>query len=77
MWLLLRLLITAVALFVATAVIPGIQLLAGTTLAKVGGRQAARAVPHHRILASVLGRDHRRSGQLAALGERRHEKDAH
>ena len=35
MWLILRLLITAVALFVATAVIPGIQLLAGTTLEKV------------------------------------------
>jgi hypothetical protein len=35
MWLILRLLITAAALFVATAVVPGIQLLAGTTLAKV------------------------------------------
>ncbi len=35
MWLILRLLITAAALFVATAVIPGIQLLAGSTLEKV------------------------------------------
>ncbi len=35
MWLVLRLLITAAALFVATAVVPGIHLLAGTTLAKV------------------------------------------
>ena len=35
MWLILRLLITAAALFVATAVVPGIQLLAGTTLDKV------------------------------------------
>ena len=35
MWLILRLLITAVALFVATALVPGIQLQAGTTLAKV------------------------------------------
>jgi putative membrane protein len=32
---LLRVAITAVALFVATAVVPGIQLLAGTTLSKV------------------------------------------
>jgi uncharacterized membrane protein YvlD (DUF360 family) len=40
MWLLLRLLITAVALFVATAVIPGIQLLAGTK--HHAGRAAAR-----------------------------------
>jgi putative membrane protein len=32
---LLRVAITAAALFVATAVVPGIQLLAGTTLAKV------------------------------------------
>jgi len=32
---LLRVLITAVALFVATAVVPGIQLLAATTLSKV------------------------------------------
>ena len=32
---LIRVLITAAALFVATAVVPGIQLLAGTTLAKV------------------------------------------
>jgi putative membrane protein len=32
---LLRVTITAVALFVATAVVPGIQLLAGTTLSKV------------------------------------------
>jgi putative membrane protein len=31
----LRVAITAVALFVATAVVPGIQLLAGTTLSKV------------------------------------------
>jgi putative membrane protein len=31
----LHVLITALALFVATAVVPGIQLLAGTTLAKV------------------------------------------
>jgi putative membrane protein len=35
MWVIIRVLITAVALFVATAVVPGIQLLAGTTLAKV------------------------------------------
>jgi putative membrane protein len=35
MWLILRLLITAAALFVATALVPGIQLQAGTTLAKV------------------------------------------
>jgi len=35
MWLILRLLITAAALFVATALVHGIQLLAGTTLAKV------------------------------------------
>ena len=35
MWLILRLLITAAALSVATAVVPGIQLQAGTTLAKV------------------------------------------
>jgi putative membrane protein len=35
MKLLLRVLITAVALFVATAVVPGIQLLAATTLSKV------------------------------------------
>jgi putative membrane protein len=32
---LLRVLITAIALFVATAVVPGIQLLAATTLSKV------------------------------------------
>jgi len=32
---LLRVAITAVALFVATAMVPGIQLLAGTTLSKV------------------------------------------
>ena len=32
---LLRVAITAVALFVATAVVPGIQLLAGTTMSKV------------------------------------------
>jgi putative membrane protein len=32
---LLRVAITAVALFVATAVVPGIQLLAGTTLSKI------------------------------------------
>jgi putative membrane protein len=32
---LLRVLITAAALFVATAVVPGIQLLAATTLSKV------------------------------------------
>jgi putative membrane protein len=32
---LLRVAITAAALFVATAVVPGIQLLAGTTLSKV------------------------------------------
>ena len=32
---LLRVAITAVALFVATAVVPGIQLLAGTALSKV------------------------------------------
>jgi putative membrane protein len=32
---LLRVAITAVALFVATAVVPGIQLLAGSTLSKV------------------------------------------
>jgi putative membrane protein len=32
---LIRVLITAVALLVATAVVPGIQLLAGTTLSKV------------------------------------------
>jgi putative membrane protein len=32
---LLRVLITAVALFVATAVVPGIELRAGTTLSKV------------------------------------------
>jgi putative membrane protein len=35
MWLILRLLITAAALFVATALVPGIQLQAGSTLAKV------------------------------------------
>jgi putative membrane protein len=35
MWLILRLLITAAALLVATAVVPGIQLQADTTLAKV------------------------------------------
>jgi putative membrane protein len=35
MKLLLRVLITAVALFVATAVVPGIQLLAATTVSKV------------------------------------------
>jgi putative membrane protein len=35
MWLILRLLITAAALFVATALVPGIQLLAGSTLDKV------------------------------------------
>jgi putative membrane protein len=35
MWFVIRVLITAVALFVATAVVPGIQLLAGTTLDKV------------------------------------------
>ena len=35
MWLILRLLISAVALFVATALVPGIQLQADTTLAKV------------------------------------------
>ena len=29
---------------------------------QLGGRQAARAVPHHRF----LGRDHRRPGELAA-----------
>ncbi len=34
MWFILRLLITAAALFVATAVVPGIQLLAGTALDK-------------------------------------------
>ena len=32
---LIRVLITSVALFVATALVPGIQLLAGTTLSKV------------------------------------------
>jgi putative membrane protein len=32
---LIRVLITAIALFVATAVVPGIQLLAATTLSKV------------------------------------------
>jgi putative membrane protein len=35
MRILLRVLVTAGALFVATAVVPGIQLLAGTTLSKV------------------------------------------
>jgi putative membrane protein len=35
MRLLIRVLVTAVALFVATEVVPGIELLAGTTLSKV------------------------------------------
>lgn len=35
MWVIIRVLITAVALFVATALVPGIELLAGTTLSKV------------------------------------------